>query len=115
MEILDTARNQLITYFKFIGNDASGVKIYDPPIELRVRWDDVAEVFTTPTGQQKVSRSKVMVDRVIPIGSILIKRPLIDVPDDWDDPTIIEGSMEVQGHAEHPTIAADEFFRQAIL
>lgn len=58
-------------YWKCIGRDKHGQPIYDAPVEIKCRWEDQSKLFLNAQGQEEVSRAEVMVDRKIPLDSVL--------------------------------------------
>ena len=68
MGIIDTARKQTAIWWQRTGIDGFGVPSFAAPVDIRVRWDDSAEKFITAEGEEKVSRSVVMVDVADGVG-----------------------------------------------
>jgi len=53
---------QYAVYWAPLGVDDNGNQTYDDPVEIKCRWEDKQQVFTSATGQEKVSKSIVYTD-----------------------------------------------------
>ncbi len=114
MSIITKARKQDATYWALVGFGGGGSEIYDTPIPVKVRWDDVAELYMNAAGEEKVSNAKVQVDRDMPMGSVLLKVPYEDVVN-LDDPMANPGAYRITGWEAHPNLRNTETLRIAIL
>lgn len=114
MSLINRMRKRDATYWKLVGHDASGQEIYDSPIPIKVRWDDVAELYMTASGEQKVSNAKVYVDRKMPEGSVLLYQKYEDVVN-LDDPLANEGAFQIKAFQSIDNLRATETLRIAIL
>ena len=117
MQIIRKARRQPAIYWKLIGFDEEAEPMYEPPVDdLLVRWDDIMEIYVTPSGEERTSRAQVMVDRDMPMGSVLMLGTMENVihPDEplhEDHP----GAFTIRGWKKHPTMKATHFLRIAIM
>lgn len=68
IRLLDKMRRQVAVYWAPNGTDDNGNPVWASPAELRVRWEDVAENFVGPSGETRVSRSKVYVGESDPVA-----------------------------------------------
>jgi len=50
------------------------------PVEIKVRWEDVQEEIGDPAGGTVITSSRVFVDRVIAVGSLMWEGKLEDLP-----------------------------------
>lgn len=51
--------------------DEQGERTYDRPIEIKGRWEDYYGEDVDSDGRNFVSRARVIVDRLLPIGTVL--------------------------------------------
>ena len=71
-------------------NDGYGGRSYNVGKKIKVRWDEVQEIFRSFGGEERVSRAKVMVkDKLSFNGYLKLLDPNIsyNTPDDWTDLT----------------------------
>jgi hypothetical protein len=80
MSLLESMRRQWAVYWEFDGQDRNGKDIFKDPIAIKVRWEDRAERDFLPTGEEVMVKSTVYVDRAMPLGGILWKGLLVDIP-----------------------------------
>jgi hypothetical protein len=86
-----------------VGNDAYGEPIVSSPIELRVRWEDTDDEMRKPDSTLIRLAATVVVDRKVPIGSIMWKGDL----DDWNgtgSSTDEIDLMQVEAYLETPDL-----------
>lgn len=113
MSIITKARKQKAVFWEKEGVDVYGQPTYSNPVEIGVRWDDTAENFIDENGTVQVSRAEVMVDRVVPVGSLLKLGVLSDL--EPETPPRQQGAYEVRQLKQHPNFRATETLRIAIL
>ena len=65
------ALNQTAVYWKRLGPDGYGDWLWEDPVEIDVRWDDVSEMFTDVNGEQRMSLAKVLVNQDVKDGDYL--------------------------------------------
>lgn len=79
MSLIKRMRKQDAVWWAVTGQNSSGENLYDAPVEVKCRWEDVAEQFTDAMGQIAISNSRVYVDRAMKVGDILWKGKLAEV------------------------------------
>jgi len=62
---------QKVVYWAYSGVDKYGKPKYGSPIEIKARWEDVNEQFTTPSMTVAMSLAKVYVDRDLLVNGVL--------------------------------------------
>lgn len=97
-----------------IPRDDYGKPTYIAPVEIKVRWEQVAEEFIGPQGERLVSKVKVYVDRDVVIGGVLLLGEL-DSSVDESNPKQNEGAGEIRGFSKIPNLRATEYVRVAYL
>lgn len=114
MSIIKKVRKQDAVYWPPLGVDRNGKPTYGTPIQIKCRWDDRNELMTGPDGEQFVTKSQVMVDRVLKIKGRLMLGELPDpVPVDYNP--LQDGSGEIRILQNIPNMRATEHLRIAIL
>lgn len=114
MDILDDMRRQKAVYWPPGGFDDFGKVSYGDPQEIRVRWEDINEAFTTPGGQTLQSRAKVYAGQDLELQGYLWlgrKSQLTDAA----HPKNNENAYEIKRFDKLPTVDGDEFLRTAYL
>ena len=94
--------------------DDYGQPQYDVPVQLKCRWEDMAEEFIGPTGTTELSRSVVYVESDVTPGGVLFLSELADV-DDLIVPKNNAGAWEIRAFSKLPNFKATEFLRTAYL
>lgn len=100
------------------GTDNFGRPKLTDPVEIRCRWDDIVEEFVAADGERAISRSSVMVDRVLEIGGWLRLGRMDSLPDDVDanKPDDMDDAFPIRAFQNSPEIdPADGFVRIAKL
>lgn len=105
--------NQYCVHWKKNGVDEFGQPEFDSPVELKCRWDEMAEQFIDASGSGEVSKAKVMLESDFSLGDYLWFGRLSDEPD--DSPLGAQGCWEVRGAEKTPNIDADDTLYIAIL
>lgn len=103
-------RKQKAVYWAAIGFDAFGKPEYSAPVEIDVRWEDVAEEYMDENGVKQLSRSIVYVDRDTPIGGALFLGGLTDLDDD-SVPFKNSGAYEIRAFEKLPNLRNTEILR----
>lgn len=111
---LERVLKEKAVYWKCTGRDKNGQPIYDDPIEVKCRWEDQAKLFMNAQGQEEVSRAEVMVDRSMPLDSVLWYGSLNQVSN-LVNPLSNEDAWHVRYFKRIPTRNAKKFVRIAIL
>lgn len=108
-------RRQYCCYWAPTGRfDSNGQAKYRPPVELKCRWEDVAEVFLDEKGANQVSNAKVYVDRDVKIQGILWLGRMSDLISQMD-PTKNPGYYQIRKAGKLPTLRANDFLRETYL
>jgi hypothetical protein len=110
-----TARNlpQTCLYWRAAQNDGYGTYIYDDPIELDCRWEDVTLVDELAREVQQQLRSEVILNQDVEEQGMLMLGELVDLDsDEFNDPVSAGASMIVR-FDKIPTLKGDYFFRKA--
>lgn len=109
---------QKAMYWAPNGENEFGNTTYAEPVEISVRWTDIAELTVTKDGRTVTSKSKVMVDQDVEEGGLL----WLGTEEDWEDtttpevpPTVEEGGNEIVLLKKIPNRKATEFLRIAML
>jgi hypothetical protein len=120
MDLLDDMRVQFVVYWPPLGiNEVSGQRTYGTPIELRVRWEDVEEIFIDSGGRERRSMSKCYPGDDLEEEGILwpgnLEEGILEtLPIGASaNPKLAFGSRKIQKFEKIPTIEADDFYRCA--
>lgn len=118
MSLIKRMRRQDAIYWRQIGVDSYGARLYDPPMGIRVRWDEKSSQYVNKDGEQVASRSTVYVPFDMKAGDMLLKGLFVgdsSSSSSSDVPTIEDpkeaGAWEVMHFANIPNIRAKEFLR----
>lgn len=107
-------RYQSAVWWPRTGIDANGLPTYGTARELKVRWEEVNEVYTSRGGQSLVSRSKVYLGEDVREGDVLWKGALADVGDPVN-PLNNAAVFEVTVFNKTPNLRATDYLRIAYL
>lgn len=115
MSIIKRMRRQRAVWWeRSDAPDRFGRYSYAAPVQLKCRWEDVAQEFRDNQGQTTVSRSIVYVDRIIKAGDMLKRGELeSDTPADPRD--IPEEAWEVRRFDQLPNLKNKETLLTAYL
>ena len=80
-------RYQKALYWAASGFDSAGEVTIDAHVEIKVRWEDVQDEIIDDRGNHILVDAVVVVDREIPVGSILWKGGEDDIEGTGDEPT----------------------------
>lgn len=94
--------------------DDYGQPVYNSPIEIACRWEDIAEEFIKDKDEKSVSSSVVYVDRDMKAGDVLLLGEL-DSGVDENNPLDNDGAMRIQKFSKIPNLKATEYLRSAYL
>ncbi len=107
---------QTAVYWAAPVSDGRGKWTFASPAEVKVRWENTAQEYTSPEGEVKVSTAVVfLLTQDVVVGGFLYLGTLASITGSTSDPTVIFGAYKVQQFAKMPTISAREFVRRAIL
>ena len=68
---LEKIRKQDAVYWERVGVNYDGTEIFDDPIDIKVRWEDVQELFVDEQGEEGRSTSLIMMGFMAKSGSWL--------------------------------------------
>jgi hypothetical protein len=116
---------QRAVYWAPAGSDMTGAQLYDDPVEVKCRWEDVHELFYNEQGEETVSNAKVLLD-ILPGGAefqllgVLWLAPDKDNPalpqlTDEDSPLANPGAAPIRRFDKFPDRLAKTFLRTALL
>lgn len=94
--------------------DDFGVPIVTTPLEISVRWEDIAEEFIDSEGTRQISRSRIYVDRDVEIGGILMLGELTDITDAVNIKEN-DGAWEIRQFEKLPNLRQTETLRTVFL
>jgi len=94
--------------------DDYGQPQYANAVELKCRWEDVAEEFIGPRGTTEMSRSIVYVESDVEPGGVLLLGE-IESSTDQITPKNNAGAWEIRKFDKLPNLKATEFLRTAYL
>ena len=112
MSLIKKVLRQTAYYWAKNGVDAYNNATFAAPVQIACRWEDVAQEFLTQEGGRRVSSSVVMVDRDMPLGSMLMLDSGQTVPDSVGP---LAGALPVLAFTKKPNLRATEFLRIAHL
>jgi len=92
--------------------DAYGKPLYEDPIEIDCRWEDVNELFVDSQGEQQTSSCKIMTLVDLVVGGFLMLGSL-DSTLDLVTPSNNEGAWEIRSFSKTPDRKARKFVRTA--
>jgi hypothetical protein len=71
-EIINAYLNQTATWHRATGqNNEYGEPIFANPVSIKVRWEDVRELFRDNEGRETVSNAKVLCAELVKEGDLL--------------------------------------------
>lgn len=110
MGLLQRMLRQTAVYWPRLGEDDYGQPVYDAPVEIKVRWEDVNEQFLDQQGATEISRAKIYVDRDLNVGDA-IRLGALSTMDYPQDPCENTGVHEIRSFQKTPDIRAKNFLR----
>lgn len=114
MSLLTRMLKQTAVYWAPHGFGPDGQPEYEPPIEIKVRWEDVHEVFVDNQGNDIVSNSVVYVgEDVKPQGALWLGK--LNELDSQTVPTENEGAYAIRKFEKIPDLRARKYLRIAVL
>ncbi len=112
--LLGHARKQTVVYWGTPVTVGGGGRTFADPVELKVRWEDRAEMFVDAAGQEKRSRAVVLLGQDVDLGGYLYLGKLADLSS-APDPADTATAYEIQAFAKVPDIKGTRFTRTAWL
>ena len=111
-------RKQTAIYWDNPVPDGFGGFTFDDGVEIECRWEDVVEIFVDKDGNEKKSRSRVFVDRVVILNGYLFRGEESDLDSGESlstNPQDIVNAWPIQKYDELPNIRNTETLRTAWL
>lgn len=99
-------------------NDGYGTFIFDAPIEIPCRWENITEGMQHEKGKNYVSRASVLLTQDVSLQGFLFRGKLTDLPIGYpvNKPQAIEGAFIIMQFNRIPMVRkTDEFVRTAYL
>lgn len=99
-----------ITYWGAPTPNGEGGETFASPIALLGRWEDRNDEFTTPTGEQAVSRAVAFLKQDVQVGGYLYLGTSA-----VSDPTQVSNAQEIRAFVKTPSIRHNWYERRALL
>lgn len=97
-------------------SDGQGGRTFDDPVETNVRWEQQQELFTDASGQERLSRAVVFIDRDVAVGEYLFLGGLDDLSSaEESDPLIVGDAYEIMKFEKIPDLSASRSVRKVWL
>lgn len=106
MSVIKKMRKQTAVYWARTTSDHYGRFSYQPPVEVKCRWDDTIQEFVNATGEKQASRAVAYVDTIMVPGD-RIKRGVLET-DTPLDPLSIDDAFEIRRFDQIPNFRATE-------
>ena len=111
---LEEFLNQTAVYWAKAGVDNYGNPTFSDPVEISCRWEDVINEVVDASGTTIISKTMVLVDRDVLVGSALRLGELDSAMtsenvEDYDD------AYEIKVFGKVPDVDAEEFVRTVYL
>ena len=110
MGLLAGKLNQTATYWAPTGYNRRSEQTFAAPVQISVRWDDVEETYTSPMGEQRRSKAKVLVDQDLRVGGYLQQGTSTET-----NPKGLPNAFIINAFNRFPTVSGTEVVREAIL
>lgn len=108
-------RKQDAVWWEKTGVNSSGQPVYAAPVDLKVRWTDMAQLFVDNRGTQQVSKSVVFVGEEVAVGDVLMLGTVAADVISGLKPLSHPGASEVRQFRKTPDRSARKFVRKAVL
>ena len=116
MTILKKYCKQIAVYWGAGSVDGFGVVTYGAPIEVFVRWSEKMDLFIDSDGEQKTSRSVVLVLQDTDINGFLYLGSLPDLSDSEKvDPNTLSSARKIKAKTEVPNLRVTDQVRKVWL
>lgn len=105
MSIITRCRKHTAVYWEFREVDGEGGLSFKAPVEISCRWDDDQVRQVLETGDEFLSNSQVICDRVVHVGDYFFLGALTDiVPANERDPRNVQGAHQCRHVARTPKL-----------
>jgi hypothetical protein len=117
IKILTNMLKQTAVYWESTGFDDYGQPTFASPVEVAVRWEDVAEEFIDASGTRQVSKSKVFVGVDLEAGGLLRLGDLdaVEASSFPADPRDDDGVDAIRSFTKTPDFKGKQYLRVAML
>jgi hypothetical protein len=102
--------NHDVTYWGNPATNGYGAKTFDPPVNLKGRWEEKAERFIGQSGEDLVSQAVVYLEGDVDTNGYLYLGISTET-----NPTIINGAFKINAFNKIPDIRGLQFTRKALL
>lgn len=89
--------DQVATYWAPSSKDRFGKQVFADPVVIACRWQDVAERFINPNGEEKTSSTVVYPDRLLELGGLLVEGETDEAPE-------VAGAKIIQQRGRSPSL-----------
>jgi hypothetical protein len=113
MGLIERMRKQKAVYWEYTGTDGYGNPTFSSPVEIECRWSEHQEKFSDDSGEERISRAVVYVDREMALKSYLRLAELDSST--HDDPRDYTDAFEIKQFASIPNMRATNYLRKAWL
>ncbi len=103
---------QKAVYWESKGLDDFGKPLFEEPIEISVRWEEVNELFVSSAGEQERSKAKVFVDSELSERGVLFLGTLSSLSDmEKANPFSLKNAYSIKSRKNIPTLSGDSYVR----
>jgi len=114
MGLIERMRKQKAMYWAYTGTDGYGNPSFSDPVEIDCRWSEHQELYKDNSGEERVSRAVVYVDREVTMDGYL-KLGELDSSSVSDDPRDYNDAFMIKQIANIPNMRATNYLRKAWL
>ena len=107
-------RTQKAVYWESDGNNQFGQPMVKASVGIMVRWEQVNKESLDDSNNTIAINAEVVVDREMPVGSILWKGDIDTLPDPITDDDV-DNLFKINGYNETPDLKGREFQREVEL
>jgi len=109
---IENKLNQVCVHWAKLTIDEFGIPVYDDPVEIICRWEDVSEVFLGLKGENEISRAKVYSLTDMSVEDLLWLGTIETIPEGED---LRSFAHNIRNYKKIPDLQADEYLRVALL
>ena len=115
MSLLRRHLKQTAVYWPSPTPDGWGGYTLGTPQEISVRWEHRQELFIDAQGNEVRCSSVVYADQDLELGGYLYLGVEDSLDSNHDDPTAIEGTLEIRGYSKSPSLSGRQYVRKVWL
>lgn len=101
---------ETLTYWAPASHDHWGKETWNDPVTISGRWEDRAERFATPLGEEAISNAKVFL-----ASGVTVAGWIFSGTSTASDPTTVSGAYPVRRAEKIPTLRESEYIYKAYL